>query len=47
MNGIKEVIETKCVKYVWLAEKVKKSFSQINADVLCLQSPSIKFGYAI
>ena len=38
MNRIKEVLEEKGIKQTWLAEKLGKSFSIVNASNSCSKS---------
>ena len=47
MNRIKEVLEEKGIKQPWLAEKIRKSFSQTNAYVCNRRQPSIELLYEI
>ena len=42
MNRIKEVLEKKGVKQTWLAEKLGKSFSIVNAYVCNRRQPSLE-----
>lgn len=42
MNRIKEVLEEKGIKQIWLAEKLGKSFSIVNADVCNRRRPSLE-----
>ena len=42
MNRIKEVLEKKGVKQIWLAEKLGKSFSIVNAYVCNRRQPSLE-----
>lgn len=42
MNRIKEVLEKKGIKQTWLAEKLGKSFSIINAYVCNRRQPSLE-----
>lgn len=41
MNRIKEVLEEKGIKQTWLAEKLGKSFSIVNAYVCNRRQPSL------
>lgn len=41
MNRIKEVLEEKGIKQIWLAEKLGKSFSIVNAYVCNRRQPSL------
>ena len=47
MNRIKEVLELKGIKQIWLAEKLKKSFNMVNAYVQNRRQPSIEILYQI
>ena len=42
MNRIKEVLETKGIKQVWLAEKLGKSYNMVNSYVQNRRQPSIE-----
>lgn len=42
MNQIKEVLEEKGIKQTWLAEKLGKSFSIVNAYVCNRRQPSLE-----
>lgn len=42
LNRIKEVLEEKGIKQTWLAEKLGKSFSSINAYACNRQQPSLE-----
>ena len=42
MNRIKEVLEEKGIKQTWLAEKLGKSFSIVNAYVRTRRQPSLE-----
>ncbi|KGO02108.1 transcriptional regulator [Porphyromonas gulae] len=42
MNRIKEVVEEKGIKQTWLAEKLGKSFSIVNAYVCNRHQPSLE-----
>lgn len=42
MNRIKEVLEEKDIKQTWLAEKLGKSFSIVNAYVCNRRQPSLE-----
>ena len=42
MNRIKEVLEEKGIKQIWLAEKLGKSFSIVNAYVCNRRQPSLE-----
>ena len=47
MNRIKEVLENKGIKQMWLAEKLGKSFSIVNAYVCNRRQPSLEVLYQI
>ena len=47
MNRIKEVLEDKGIKQIWLAEKLGKSFSIVNAYVCNRRQPSLDVLYQI
>ena len=42
LNRIKEVLDEKGIKQTWLAEKLGKSFSTVNAYVCNRQQPSLE-----
>lgn len=42
MNRIEEVLEEKGIKQTWLAEKLGKSFSIVNAYVCNRRQPSLE-----
>ena len=42
MNRIKEVLEEKGIKQIWLAEKLGKSFNTINSYVQNRQQPILE-----
>ena len=42
MNRIKEVLEEKGIKQTWLAERLGKSFSIVNAYVCNRRQPSLE-----
>lgn len=42
MNRIKEVLEDKGIKQIWLAEKLNKSFAMVNAYVQNRRQPSLE-----
>jgi repressor LexA len=42
MNRIKEVLEEKGIKQVWLAEKLGKSFNMVNSYVQNRSQPSLQ-----
>jgi len=47
MNRIKDVLEDKGIKQMWLAEKLGKSFSIVNAYVCNRRQPSLGVLYQI
>jgi len=47
MNRIKEVLETKGIKQVWLAEKLGKSYNMVNSYVQNRTQPSLEDLYKI
>jgi len=47
MNRIKEVLEEKGIKQVWLAEKLGKSFNTVNGYVQNRAQPSLPVLYEI
>ncbi len=47
MNRIKEVLEEKGIKQVWLAEKLGKSFNTVNGYVQNRTQPSLEVLYEI
>ncbi len=47
MNRIKEVLETKEIKQIWLAEKLGKSYNMVNSYVQNRRQPSIECLYEI
>ena len=47
MNRIKEVLEDKGIKQMWLAEKLGKSFSIVNAYVCNRRQPSLDVLYQV
>lgn len=47
MNRIKEVLEEKGIKQTWLAEKLGKSFSIVNAYVCSRRQPSLDILFEI
>lgn len=47
MNRIKEVLEAKGIKQVWLAEKLGKSFNTVNGYVQNRNQPSLEVLYEI
>ena len=42
MNRIKEVLEEKGIKQVWLAEKLSKSYNMVNSYVQNRRQPSLE-----
>lgn len=47
MNRIKEVLEEKGIKQVWLAEKLGKSFNTVNGYVQNRNQPTLEVLYDI
>lgn len=47
VNRIKEVLEEKGIKQVWLADKLGKSFNTVNGYVQNRTQPSLKILYEI
>ena len=47
MNRIKEVLEERGVKQVWLAEQLGKSFNTVNGYVQNRNQPSLEVLYQI
>ena len=47
MNRIKEILEERGIKQVWLAEKIGKSFNTVNGYVQNRTQPSIEVLYEI
>lgn len=47
MNRIKEVLEEKGIKQIWLADKLGKSYNMINGYVQNRKQPSIECLYVI
>ena len=47
MNRIKEVLEEKGIKQIWLAEKLGKSYNMVNSYVQNRRQPSIESLYEI
>ena len=47
MNRIKEVLEEKGIKQIWLAEKIGKSYNMVNSYVQNRRQPSIECLYEI
>lgn len=42
MNRIKEILEDKGIKQVWLAEKLGKSYNMVNSYVQNRRQPSLE-----
>ncbi|MBX3241639.1 MAG: helix-turn-helix transcriptional regulator [Chitinophagaceae bacterium] len=42
MNRIKEVLEEKGIKQIWLAEKLGKSYNMLNSYVQNRRQPSLE-----
>ena len=47
MNRIKEVLENKGIKQIWLAEQLGKSYNMVNAYVQNRQQPRLEDLYKI
>jgi transcriptional regulator with XRE-family HTH domain len=47
MNRIKEVLELKGVKQIWLADQLDKSYNMVNSYVQNRRQPSIEDLYKI
>ena len=47
MNRIKEVLEEKGIKQIWLAEKLEKSYNMVNSYVQNRRQPSVQCLYKI
>jgi len=47
MNRIKEVLEEKGIKQIWLAEKLGKSYNMVNAYAQNRRQPSLEDLYKI
>jgi transcriptional regulator with XRE-family HTH domain len=47
MNRIKEVLDEKGIKQTWLAERLGKSFSIVNAYVCNRRQPSLELLFEI
>lgn len=47
MNRIKEVLQEKGIKQVWLSEKLNKSFSMVNEYCNNRRQPSLEVLYEI
>lgn len=47
MNRIKEVLDQRGIKQVWLAEKLNKSFNMVNSYCQNRRQPSLEVLYEI
>jgi transcriptional regulator with XRE-family HTH domain len=47
MNRIKEVLEQKGIKQIWLAEKLDKSYNMVNSYAKNRRQPSLEDLYKI
>ena len=47
MNRIKEVLDEKGIKQIWLAEKLNKSYNMVNGYVQNRQQPRLEILMAI
>ena len=47
MNRIKEVLEQKGIKQIWLAEKMGKSYNMVNSYAKNRRQPSLEDLYKI
>lgn len=47
MNRIKEILETKGIKQIWLSEQLNKSYNMINSYVQNRRQPSLNDLYKI
>ena len=47
MNRIKEVLEQKGIKQIWLAEKLGKSYNMVNSYAQNRRQPSLEDLYKI
>ncbi len=47
MNRIKEVLDEKGIKQIWLAEKLGKSYNMVNSYVQNRQQPRLEVLYEI
>ena len=47
MNRIKEVLDEKGIKQIWLADKLGKSYNMVNSYVQNRRQPSIECLYEI
>ncbi|MFN5417412.1 MAG: helix-turn-helix domain-containing protein [Flavobacteriia bacterium] len=47
MNRVKEILEAKGIKQIWLAEKLGKSYNIVNSYAQNRSQPSIEILYKI
>lgn len=47
MNRIKEILEQKGIKQIWLAEKLGKSYNMVNGYVQNRQQPRLEILFEI
>lgn len=47
MNRIKEVLEQKGIKQIWLAERLEKSYNMVNSYAQNRRQPSLEDLYKI
>ena len=47
MNCIKEILEDKGIKQIWLAEKLGKSYNMVNSYVQNRRQPSLEVLFSI
>jgi len=47
MNRIKDALETKGIKQIWLAEQLGKSYNMVNSYAQNRRQPSIEYLYKI
>jgi len=47
MNRIKEVLEAKGIKQIWLSDKLGKSYNMVNSYAQNRRQPSIEVLYSI
>ncbi|MGB5990157.1 MAG: helix-turn-helix transcriptional regulator [Marinifilaceae bacterium] len=47
MNRIKEVLEEKGIKQIWLAEKLGKSYNMVNSYAQNRRQPSLEVLYKV
>lgn len=47
MNRIKDVLEEKGIKQIWLAERLGKSYNMVNSYVQNRRQPSIECLYEV